>query len=715
MESEFSSSRTGGPIVIATMSGASVMVCSCLWACATEDSAVPEHRPIVTAILVNGSTVEGMLLEFSNGEYRLATDGSERTIPESSIRRIAFRPQEESDEPAKAARPLVSPRKPPDPEIEQQIKAMMRVRHGQDEAAIARLAGMGPKVIDPLLAAVAENSDIYQAAAEVFVRMGPDVFPQLVDRARERDSFETVQPLQFALSKMREKGLPVIVPMLTDSDPRIRKLGFTLLPYAAGVGRALPQEVFAKVLEGVHDLNPDVQTSVCEALGQCHDAPSLSIPVLRRVLRESEHDQVRAAAASGLYTIGYYLSHASPEFQSVVEGLAEGLAADSHAAVRRSCAYSLGELSRRGDQSPAIRVLQRAVPALRTAANDPYPNVREAALETLHVLGAAEDVVPPGQAATPEQIATLVAQLSGSSRTQQSARRQLQELGPDRLQDVVAEVRKYPHMQGWFLVSYVLASWGEPVLPSLADLATDEKATLIRRIAAHAYGEMALLEVPGELVSLLRDDDHWVRVEAIRALAKLANQGRKESWSSPYRRYAQPAIQGTGEDLDRVRDAAVTLLAGELTSPNEGNRKEAVAALREIAPDHEKTAPAVIRVLAEDPSSTIRADAAYAFRDILSAVRENPEASDTVLEALVRAIENDEDDTVRRYALMAVWASAPQAAEVKKILEKASRDPVLRSLVVEFLKQQASDDALQPPPDPAPPADPALPAEPPWK
>lgn len=671
--------------MIAKLSGTTLVVCFLLSGRAIADSAVPEHRPIVTAILVDGSTAEGVLLEFSKGEYTIRTDGVERTIAEAEIRRLAFRPQQERPEPEEAVRKVTPPKTPHNPEIDKYIKAMMRSRYGQHEESIARLAAMGPEVVDPLLAAVARNSEIYQAVAEVFVRMGPDVFPQLVDRARAKNSFETIQPLRFALTKMREKGLPVAVAMITDSEPRIRALGFTMIPYAAGAGRTIPEETFKKVLEGVHDLDPDVQSSVCQALGQCRNAPSLSIPVLRRVLEKCEYDQVRATAASSLYSSGYYLSADSPEFHSIVEGFAEALVTDSDASVRRSCAFSLGRLSQRDQAS--IPVLRKAVPALRVASKDKISYVQQAALETLHLLGAAEDVVGRGQKATPEQIATLVAQLSANSSTQRAAQRQLQELGPEYFHDVVKEVRKNPKMQSWPSVSRVFASWGTPILPNLAELAGDEQVLLMRRIAAHAYGEMQLLEVPKELLALLEDEENWVRLEAIRALAKLANQSTNDSWSGNFRRYTKPTTKHKKEELERIREVAVTLLVGELTDVNEGNRKEALAALEEVAPGHEKTAPAVIRALAEDPSATIRANAAYELRGILTAVRGRPDVFNAAVKALIHAIENDEEEDVQRNALVAVACSAPQSPDTISMLKKAVKNPALQSSARQFLER----------------------------
>jgi len=131
------------------------------------DPPVPEHRPIVTAILEDGSTVEGLLMEFSRGEYKIRSGGVERAVAETEIRRLAFRPQREPAEPEEAARKVTLPKTPSNSEIDKCIQAMMRARYGQHEPSIARLAPMGPKAIDPLLAAVAKNSGIYQAVAEV--------------------------------------------------------------------------------------------------------------------------------------------------------------------------------------------------------------------------------------------------------------------------------------------------------------------------------------------------------------------------------------------------------------------------------------------------------------------------------------------------------------------------------------------------------------------
>ncbi|HUT09381.1 MAG TPA: HEAT repeat domain-containing protein [Thermoguttaceae bacterium] len=687
------------------LAGTLLVVFSFGSAWAVADPAVPEHRPVVTAILVNGSTIEGVLLEFSQGQYKLWDDGVERTVAETAIRRLAFRLQQKPAEPEEGAGKVTRPKTPHDPEIDKHIQALMRSRYGQNEEAIAKLAAMGPEVVDPLLAAVAKNSDIYQAAAEVFVRMGPDVFPRLVDRARERNSFETIQPLRFALTKMGEDGLPVVVAMVTDPEPRIRAMGFDAVPYAAGAGRKVPQEVFEKLLEGVHDLSPDVQSSVCQALGQCRNAPSLSVPVLRRVLEQCEYDQVRSAAASSLYSAGYYLSQDSPEFHSIVEAFAEALVKDPYDSVRRSCAFSLGQLGQR--DATTIPALQKAVPALRIAAKDKIAYVQQTALETLHQLGAAEDVVGQGQDATPEQIATLVTQLSANSATQRAAQRQLQQLGPEYFHDVVKEVRKNPQMQSWQSVSRVFASWGTSMLPNLAELAGDEQMVLMRRIAAHAYGEMPLLEVPEELLALLEDEESWVRLEAIRALAKLANQATNDSWSGNYRRYTEPTVKHTKEQLQGIRDVAVGLLVGELTDLSEASRKEALSALEEVAPGHEKTAPAVIRVLAEDPSSDVRADAAYELRGILSAVRGKPEVFHATAKALVDAVENDEEEGVRRNALVAAACSAPQLPETISMLKTAVKDPALQSSAREFLERiEGQRSGREDPPAETPPPDP---------
>ena len=107
---------------------------------------------------------------------------------------------------------------------------------------IPRLAAKGPAVIDPLLALLPKNNDLYQAVGKVFQQIGPEIYPQLIERVRKDTDGWVTYPTSWAIRGSGAASYPILKQILVDKDPRIRRLGCDVLySFASTSGGVVPK------------------------------------------------------------------------------------------------------------------------------------------------------------------------------------------------------------------------------------------------------------------------------------------------------------------------------------------------------------------------------------------------------------------------------------------------------------------------------------------
>jgi HEAT repeat protein len=133
-----------------------------------------------------------------------------------------------------------------------------------------------------------------------------------------------------------------------------------------------------------HKEDPHIILVVVEALGRIGPGARTGIPALAAMLKEPRHFAWNFAAVA--------LCRIDPEgcaeASVAIPALIENLTKDQDPGGRRTAATFLAEMG------PGAR---QAIPALRAATQDPAPEVRRAAVETLKVLDSAAGETGPGE------------------------------------------------------------------------------------------------------------------------------------------------------------------------------------------------------------------------------------------------------------------------------------------------------------------------------
>jgi HEAT repeat protein len=206
-------------------------------------------------------------------------------------------------------------------------------------------------------------------------------------------------------------------------------------------------------------------------------------------------------------------------------------------------------------------------------------------------------------------------------------------------------------------------------LAVLGDLLTDDDPA-VRRLSAHALGDLDLEAAETALYRVLEDQDAAVRAEALESLARLGGSSA-----------TQAARQRLLDPDTAVRLAALAVLtrAGALpdrallADDNPTVRSQAAALLL----DHDAQAEQTLVRTTRDPSSQVRISALRGIR----AARARS-ASLIASEAL-----SDPEAEVRAEALRAIAAAAPEDAVAPLIDALADEDPRVRAAAVDGLAE----------------------------
>ena len=601
----------------------------------------PSKRPLVKAVLKDGAQVEGVLSRFSNGVYTLRVNGTFRSLVEADVRSISFHAQ-----PAAGRKTVENGRI-----IAGLIKQFRRTTRDPegipqrvDPSVIPKLAAMGPEVIEPLVAEVKKDSDIYQSVGLVFKQMGPGVIPQLIEAVRKDPGNSARLPVWWALREMGVDAVPQVKKMMTDSDPRIRRMAMDILYSLSTQGGAeFPGSLDRPLIAALDDPELDVRSQVPLILGRIGTASDVVLPTLLKTLQDDKHKTVRSNTVIALGYMGRELKEGDASLKRIVEALANATVNDSDPLVRGYSALYLGQL---GTKSEA------AVPALLRATDDQTEMVRNYALEALLKIKDTLDLLMPKEGVAGGREAKLFELLASKNSTvRQWAADQLAGLGPDKLDALVSAIRADKDNRYWPAVANIFAKWGPKLAPKLASLTRDEEHYRVRRAIAMALGRMNLETVPGELRTLVQDEHQWVRMTAVDSIAALSRNGTAE-----------------------MQDSAVPALIDALADEESGVRRKAIDALADVGPVHADVVPALMRALKEDKEPWARRDAASELGNIARRFRAADEDLPRIVAALAEAVKEDRNEDVRRYAISALGNLGPRAAEATASLRKAEDD-----------------------------------------
>jgi HEAT repeat protein len=223
-------------------------------------------------------------------------------------------------------------------------------------AAVASLGAIGPEgkaAIEGLARSLSDEDWFVQlAAAQALQNLGErarPAVPALVWALYPRDTVKDFRPVRCGAAMVA----------LSRIDPKAKEL------------QGAYQLVIGKLLEDERQGSFGARATGARLLGDCGPAAISTVPALTKLLKDAEGD-VRVAVAEALLKI-------APEAQSdkALPVLIEALK-HPDLLVRRRAAEALGG---RGPQA------KDALPALRAVAQDPEPEVRQAAADAVKRIG----------------------------------------------------------------------------------------------------------------------------------------------------------------------------------------------------------------------------------------------------------------------------------------------------------------------------------------
>ena len=225
-------------------------------------------------------------------------------------------------------------------------------------------------------------------------------------------------------------------------------------------------------------------------LAMLHPASDAVVPALLRELSAHPRPSTRHQIVNALGGMAHHLKRDDPQLKQILGALSTALLKDSSESVRGRAAMGLALMGARAEA---------ALPAVRRALDDQSASVR-------HYAGEAQDFITSNAtnpmrlrhydsrrddnsgslkeraqlerklAACDRKTAALVRQLIGRGGIRsQEARRKLSASQPGEplIEALMAAVRADKHNAYWPGIAYVMAAWGEQILPQLDRYASD--------------------------------------------------------------------------------------------------------------------------------------------------------------------------------------------------------------------------------------------------
>lgn len=327
----------------------------------------PSLRPRVSVVLTTGERLQGTLERFDDGEYWLQTDGKRKTFQERDAKSIEFH-----------APPATADTHP---ELADLIRRFLRVNpagRAADNADISlrtELAGHGQVIVKPLLAAYAKHQGDYQQTGLALKELGPAAFPLLVEEFRQESQGKYGHPVWYALRESGVHHTSYVQTLLTDEDPRIRRLAMDVFySWAISSGVALPASLTPALIKILDDPDDNVSDQAPLVLKSIGFRSPLVLPALLKTLTDDRYGSVRGSSVLALGGLGLDLKANDPDLATIVTALATTLVDDPSDNVRSYAAMYLGYICPKASA---------ALPVLERATDDKKPYVRKCAEEAL--------------------------------------------------------------------------------------------------------------------------------------------------------------------------------------------------------------------------------------------------------------------------------------------------------------------------------------------
>lgn len=600
------------------------------------DQDVPESRPVMQALLKGGKTVEGRLFRFADGVYIIRVDGKYLSVFERDIEKLTFRPAKQEGEES----------------LDKVVEEFQKAGRDNLEPFIARLAAQGPAVIDPLLAIVAKNSGTYQAVGKVFQQIGPEIYPQLIERVRKDPTGYAAYPTTWAIRESGPASYPILEQILVDKDPRIRRIGRDVLhSFSITSGSVVPKSFVPTLLKLLDDPDHSVSDYVPHILARVES--DQVVPALLETLTLEKRQHLHLNTVLALKHVASELEASDADLPPIVACLADAALNSGNEHVRGYAVWALGDLAGKTKDPDVLAALKRA-------ASDKRESVRKYADEALAKFGIRKAVAdakkPPAEETPREKMDRLIAELaSGDSNTSRAARVALEAIVPDEavmeaLMQAVREDKRYSY---WPTVAYVIGHWDAKAKPLLGRYVKDENP-LVRRTVAVAWVHMTAEQLPDDLRTLTKNSDDWARTSALDTLATLSQR-----------------------PFPKMREAIVPLLIEGLA--DEHMHREywwrIAAAVRECGPNHPEVVPGLVKLMRNSKNEGFRQTAAGELGYLGHALRADDPSLSQIVKALVQAMNDETDERTRVSIIWAIAYMGTKGGEALPALKKAQDDP----------------------------------------
>jgi HEAT repeat protein len=582
------------------------------------------------------------------------------------------------------------------------------LREGADEeiaAAAEALSGMGEAAVPTLTAALASGGPRVRGGAAPALRRAAAAGPSAAARAAIREGLgkalgdseaEVRVAAVLGLSSLEGDAgelVPLLTARLEDPDAEVKKAAEVAL-------FNLPAEATVAALIDVLSVGSAAAVEgAASALGRIGARARAAIPSLVEALARAEELDERSPLPEAIARFG--LEAAGPMVDALAgaevtpagaRGLAQGLAAvgpdavpllagalrHEAAPVRSGAAAALGgigaasasavePLSRAlGDPDPAVRASaaralgrigeasRPAAPALSAVLDDPASAVRAGAVFALARIGLAPgDLVP-----------ALV--------------RALEDADPGVRRDAAGS----------------LAALGAAAAPAAAALAArlEDADSGVRAGAASALAglEEGAAGAVGALTRAAGDPDPAVRLAAVQALGRVGTRAvsaapalaalLEETLGAEDHGALAAALVSALADMGPAAGTAVPALLEALERGGAELREASVEALGSLVRDPKMLVPALVRIVKDDESSSVRRAAVSALGDV------GPEAEDAI-PVLLSLLDREYE---RRGAYDAVRRIGPRSVDLLlELLEHPQR--FVRALACERLGELGAD------------------------
>ncbi|MDJ0800442.1 MAG: HEAT repeat domain-containing protein [Calothrix sp. MO_167.B12] len=444
------------------------------------------------------------------------------------------------------------------------------------------------------------DDDPSQEILEQLVELEVSDSPVVIDEIRGQ-VFETICSLN------ETEFTDDVLGLLKEKESSIDKVRFQ--QYRAALGQK--QAAIEQLLELLKDPESDVRFRAAFALREIKS--EAAIPGLIQLL-EHEDLSVRSSAA---YALGEIKSEAA------IPGLIK-LLEHEDLSVRSSAAYALGEIKS-----------EAAIPGLIQLLEDEDSDVR---FRAAYALGEIKsEAAIPGLIQLLEDEDSSVRSRAASALGEIKSEAAIPEL-IRLLEDEDSDVR--------FRAAYALGQIkSEAAIPGLIKLLEDEDSD-VRFRAAYALGQIKSEAAIPELIKLLEDEDSDVRFRAAYALGQIKSEAaipeliKLLEHQDDHVRYS--AVSALGQIKS---EAAIPELIKLLEHQDDHVRRSAASALGQIK--SEAAIPELIKLL-EDEDSSVRYSAASALGNLGN-------ASDKVVVALEKWLEEQQDSEYKKYGITALW------------------------------------------------------------